>query len=323
MGKIVFWFNPLVYVYNNRLLLVHEYQADKTSATQPQKYGQFLIEQAMLHTAPSLSHSFNRSPIKKRIIMLTKRSSTLASGKKIIAVPLIALFAILFTNYAYSGPKDNEKQVKGNITTFRGNKFEKEMLNDTTTVVDPVDGKEFKVVTTREKLIKMNGEKIYQENPENSNADNPTIKYGEGKLEKYLTDKIRNEINKLGDGTYKIDVFDIVVDAKGKVVYYENNGLIRDVNLGLDVITYDDPADKDKEEKLVKDGVYKKAVYLKKIDPSLRKIIEDKVNDAMKNAPVLKPLIVNGEKVPYLLSVEVSFGTFKVNQSPSVIGGGF
>lgn len=68
LAKVIFWFHPLVYVYNNRLLTVHEYQADAAVDKDPKTYGQFLIEQTMLGTAPALSHSFNRSPIKKRIL---------------------------------------------------------------------------------------------------------------------------------------------------------------------------------------------------------------------------------------------------------------
>src|SRR3569833_101528 len=49
--RILFWFHPLVYVYQRRLLMLHEYQADRVSATQPRVYGQFLIEQAMLNRA--------------------------------------------------------------------------------------------------------------------------------------------------------------------------------------------------------------------------------------------------------------------------------
>ncbi|HXS36000.1 MAG TPA: M56 family metallopeptidase, partial [Flavipsychrobacter sp.] len=75
LARIVFWFHPLVYIYNKRLLLLHEYQADASIQTEPVKYGHFLVEQSMLQTTPSLSHSFIRSPIKNRILMLTKRSS--------------------------------------------------------------------------------------------------------------------------------------------------------------------------------------------------------------------------------------------------------
>src|ERR1035437_1666769 len=88
-ARIIFWFHPLVYIYNKRLLLLHEYQADNAAARQPKVYGSFLVEQAMLQTAPSISHSFNRSPIKNRIVMLTRRSSAIAKVKILVFIPLI------------------------------------------------------------------------------------------------------------------------------------------------------------------------------------------------------------------------------------------
>ena len=69
VARIIFWFHPLVYIFNKRLLLVQEFQADGASYVKPDEYGTFLVEQALLQKAPSLSHSFNRTPIKNRIII--------------------------------------------------------------------------------------------------------------------------------------------------------------------------------------------------------------------------------------------------------------
>ncbi len=102
LGRILFWFHPLVYLYNNRLLLVHEYQADNTSARQPQVYGKFLIEQALLQSAPSLSHSFNRSPIKNRILMLTRRSSAAARTKMLVFIPLLLVCVLCFSKNIFA-----------------------------------------------------------------------------------------------------------------------------------------------------------------------------------------------------------------------------
>jgi hypothetical protein len=108
LAHIVFWFHPLVYVYNKRLLLVHEYQADKASGKQPQVYGKFLVEQALLQAAPTISHSFNRSPIKKRILMLTYRSSAASRLKMIVFIPLIAVSLLCFTKNSLSQKKQGK-----------------------------------------------------------------------------------------------------------------------------------------------------------------------------------------------------------------------
>ena len=113
IAKVIFWFHPLVYVYNKRLLLVHEYQADSVAAPQPQQYGRFLVEQALLQSAPSVAHSFNRSPIKNRIVMLTRRSTALAKGKMLVFVPVLISCLLLFSKNSFS----QKGKGNGNHTT--------------------------------------------------------------------------------------------------------------------------------------------------------------------------------------------------------------
>jgi bla regulator protein blaR1 len=110
-ARIVFWFHPLVYIYHRRLLMVHEYQADSIATTSPKEYGIFLVEQAILGTAPSITHSFNRSPIKNRIVMLTRKSHSLASLKKLAVLPLLAASVFYCTFVSYSQGKRKNTTV--------------------------------------------------------------------------------------------------------------------------------------------------------------------------------------------------------------------
>ena len=117
LARIIFWFHPLVYIYNKRLLLVHEYQADMASSQQPKEYGRFLVEQAVLQAAPALSHSFNRSPIKNRIIMLTKNASPrtgTSNLKLLLVVPLTLACLFFFTKNSFS-----ENRIKPGATSWK------------------------------------------------------------------------------------------------------------------------------------------------------------------------------------------------------------
>ena len=118
LSRIILWFHPLVYIYNTRLLLVHEYQADRSSSPQPQEYGRFLVDQAMMQPAPSLSHSFNRSPIKNRIVMLSKNGTprTGAANLKqlMLVLPLTIFMLFFFTKNSYS-----ESKVKPAATVWK------------------------------------------------------------------------------------------------------------------------------------------------------------------------------------------------------------
>ncbi len=117
LARVVFWFHPLVYVYQARLVLVHEYQADHASLQPTQEYGRFLVEQAVLQAAPSIAYSFNRSPIKNRILMLTKNAlprTGLSNLKLLIVVPLtfFCLFAFIRQGYSVKpSPMVWKKQV--------------------------------------------------------------------------------------------------------------------------------------------------------------------------------------------------------------------
>lgn len=86
--RILFWFHPLVYIYYHRLLMVHEYQADDIAAEHPARYGSFLVEQSLLHAAPTITHSFHRSPIKSRLRMLSRTSHKASKVKLLIFIPL-------------------------------------------------------------------------------------------------------------------------------------------------------------------------------------------------------------------------------------------
>lgn len=105
--RIVFWFHPLVYIYYNRLRMVHEYEADAQARRQATTYSTFLVEQAMLHPAPSITHSFNRSPIKKRIIMLGKNSSPKSKLKFLVLLPLSVALVTCFSAGAQQRSKED------------------------------------------------------------------------------------------------------------------------------------------------------------------------------------------------------------------------
>ena len=72
--KIVFWFNPLLYVYKKAIQLNHEFLADdrvlSTSGTT--HYQQLLLQKASYPSGLTLASNLNFSITKKRFIMMTK-----------------------------------------------------------------------------------------------------------------------------------------------------------------------------------------------------------------------------------------------------------
>jgi len=91
--KVVFWFNPLIYLNQKLICTVHEYLADQkaTAATSKKTYYEELLNTAFGTNNLSFTNTFfNQSLIKKRIIMLQKsKSKKSALIKYAFIVPLV------------------------------------------------------------------------------------------------------------------------------------------------------------------------------------------------------------------------------------------
>ena len=281
LARVVFWFHPLVYVYQKRLMMQHEYQADKAGKAQPQFYGKFLIEQALLQNAPSVTHSFNRSPIKNRIVMLTRKSTAAARTKTLVFIPLALVCVACFTKSAFS-----QKFVKnGNVVTYRGNRFEmSDTRTDTISMTDPVSGKEIMQVATRNAIpVKVNNEKIYNSDEVTSRAASFSAN---GSLEDYLFKHLATELDKLPDGTYVLDLYNIVLDSKGRIVFYEYNGITNYDNKGT-------------------------------IPAEIMKAIDKKIDPALYGAPAMKPAKIDGKGVYALTDILLSLYKVEVKNHRS------
>jgi len=91
--RVLCWFNPLVYVYQNKMMLLQEYTADAKVVSQRDKktYYQSLLSQVFKTESISfINPFFNHSFIKKRIIMLQKsKSKQIFKIKYAVILPLI------------------------------------------------------------------------------------------------------------------------------------------------------------------------------------------------------------------------------------------
>ena len=91
--RVVFWFNPLVYIYQNKLAEIHEFIADAQAMRKTEMKAYY---NQLLNTAFGTQHIsfintfFNHSLIKKRIVMLQKQSKQRAGLKYLVLIPIIA-----------------------------------------------------------------------------------------------------------------------------------------------------------------------------------------------------------------------------------------
>ncbi len=109
--RIFFWFNPLVYLYQNRITTLHEFIADAEAVKHENKsnYYQNLLAQVFETKSISfINPFFKQSLIKKRIVMLQKtKSKQIKLLKYALLIPMV-LGMLVYT----SCEKDEEKVVK-------------------------------------------------------------------------------------------------------------------------------------------------------------------------------------------------------------------
>jgi TonB family protein len=111
------WFNPVIYLFDRSLRAIHEYQADRdclSSGVPVVNYQSLLLNQVFKSKAFNLTNSFsNPSLIKKRMIMMTKkRTSSLASMKLVMVVPVTVIVFLAISAYKEI-PVSPVKQIVG------------------------------------------------------------------------------------------------------------------------------------------------------------------------------------------------------------------
>ncbi|AXT52409.1 hypothetical protein D1818_16760 [Aquimarina sp. BL5] len=91
--KILLWWNPLIYIYQARITLLHEYIADSVtiSKVNQRNYIEQLLNAAFqTEKITFINQFFNQSLIKKRILMLQKsQSKSIAKFKYLLLIPVI------------------------------------------------------------------------------------------------------------------------------------------------------------------------------------------------------------------------------------------
>lgn len=98
--KIVFWFNPLLYFYQKRLVEAHEFEADKQTYPKFQNsYYQTLINQVLdTESYLTVNYWFRPKLIKLRLQMLEKKEkSNKGMTKYLLTIPVLAMSSLMLS----------------------------------------------------------------------------------------------------------------------------------------------------------------------------------------------------------------------------------
>lgn len=98
-AKVVFWFNPLIYLFEKALREVHEFQADKgvTRTFSRKEYATLLLQLITAKPGWQFMNNFNQFETKKRILMMTKtKSKPLQKARFLALIPAVLLLVLAF-----------------------------------------------------------------------------------------------------------------------------------------------------------------------------------------------------------------------------------
>ena len=99
--KVIFWFNPLMYLYKHAIQLNHEFLADEavvSSGSSINDYQELLIRLSTRNKKLNTSSSINFSLTKKRLKMMGKKISKIKVGAVwLFVLPLSVALVIVFT----------------------------------------------------------------------------------------------------------------------------------------------------------------------------------------------------------------------------------
>ena len=106
--KIVMWFNPMIYFYQKRITLLHEYISDAVvskSDINETYINNLLSNFFQVENISFINHFYKKSLLKKRIIMMKKKQS-----KKMNLLKYLVLIPVLITMLFYTSCSENESE---------------------------------------------------------------------------------------------------------------------------------------------------------------------------------------------------------------------
>jgi len=111
---LIGWFNPIVWLIRNELYLIHEFIADQKSIENQDSgvLAELLLASAYPKQQHLLTNTFFYSPIKRRLIMLTKTTNTKYSYLRRVMVLPILIATVFLVSIKVNASEKIEKTAK-------------------------------------------------------------------------------------------------------------------------------------------------------------------------------------------------------------------
>tara|TARA_R110001583_G_scaffold48974_1_gene153422 strand:+ start:743 stop:2074 length:1332 start_codon:yes stop_codon:yes gene_type:complete len=113
--KAIFWFNPIVYLFKNALVEVHEYCADQACViddTNKIGYQQCLLQHIESKMNFNMTSAFKSSLTLKRIKMIKKSNTSVWAHLKLILIFPVLIISMLSFDYSETNIGDSESKTE-------------------------------------------------------------------------------------------------------------------------------------------------------------------------------------------------------------------
>ncbi|WP_158841228.1 M56 family metallopeptidase [Polaribacter sp. L3A8] len=127
--KIMMWFNPMIFIYQKRITLIHEYISDEVAAKSETKeiyINNLLSNFFQVENIAFVNQFYKKTLIKKRIIMMKKKQS-----KKMNQLKYLLLIPVLASMLFYTSCVSNDSTKESEIELL---KVENQQLRDSLSV---------------------------------------------------------------------------------------------------------------------------------------------------------------------------------------------
>ncbi|HEX8332745.1 MAG TPA: TonB family protein [Segetibacter sp.] len=302
---VVGWYNPFLWLIRSELNMIHEFIADQKVVREgdAHSFAMMLLKVTYPTQQFPLSNSFFHSPIKRRLIMLTKSHKPRFSYlSRLVILPLIV---IVFALFAFKIKKSNNEQgiasSNKNYTLQAINAVEDTLKTQSYTEVGirVVEGK--KMIYTKDTTGKV----------EVFDGKDAVKRFGfnEKDVDRWLSGKTNKIVNE-EDTIPKAEKFDkVFTRVENPPAYKGNFSEYLKANLNFP----DEARNKKIEGKVTIKFIVDEDGELSSFKPltSLGNGLEDEAIRLIKNSSPWKPAIQNGRKVVYEVMQEIDFALSK------------
>lgn len=121
--KIIFWFNPIIYLYSSSLKSVHEFICDQevVQYTTPEHYEKLLIKSFFNQIGMPLLSQFSETSIKRRLIMIKKQKSVwIKKFKFLVVIPMAFLLIYACNNEDLPEIIESSGEISGIVADKNG-----------------------------------------------------------------------------------------------------------------------------------------------------------------------------------------------------------